>query len=982
MDAQGLNPPSRLPLSLNQQEVWLDQRAWPGSAHLNIGGCAYLRGPLDLHLCQQALDLVVQGFDALRLVPQADGTQWLFPPSSPPAPQCPTMEVVDLSAPANTTADHQHDRELEGLMATWWQARMQEPFELGAAPPWRVALLRGHDQLHGVFIQFHHLVMDGWGTVQVIQRWAEAYNALRAGQTWLPDPQLLSYQAFVEESSAYRRSEAFERDAQYWRTQLPQLPPLLLERRYPSAGAQLPQAHMAVHHVDRLVYDGLVEKVRAEGLTPFNHCLAALALYFARAHGLEEVVIGIPSLNRGGRRYRQTPGMFVGVLALRIGLSPGMTVEALLQATAVALRGALRHPRYPLSELGRHLGAMRAGRDGLLDVLLSFEQQDYTVAFGEAKPDAVRQLFSGLARYALGVTVCEFREGQDVEWVLEGSSTCFEPGEVGMLGRRLWHLVQHLADHPQALLADVPLMPPSEREAVLAGVHQGVVTDHADTQLETFIQRFVDQVHQRPHAPALVWDGGQMPYAELYRRSHLLAQELTLLGAGPDKVVALALERGPGLVVGLLGTALAGAAFLPLDVDAPVARLEAVLEDSEAVALLLEKEHLGRLGALHQQPLVVRPDLPLPWGTVPDLWPEDPPTAIKLTDMAYVLFTSGSTGRPKGVVVEHGTLARRLVWLSKAYHIGVGDCAGQGTQATFDPALIELLLPLVHGARLALPPPGRLAPEQLGAFAIRHGVTFMAFVPSTLSRFLDGVQGKLGLKLRVACSGGEVLPPELAQRYLRETGARLFNVYGPTETSIFATAWACEMGDTRTRLPIGKPIDDTRIYVLDDALQPLPFGVAGEIYIGGGAVARGYLNRPDLTARVFVPDPHNPGGRMYRTGDRGWWGRGGELHFGGRLDRQVKLKGYRLELGEIEAAALQVPGVAQAAARLSSREGQPALCLWVAPRPATDAEQLVPSIKRALRTRLPDYMVPAAVVVLSTLPENSTGKTAYDQLPP
>lgn len=990
MAAQGVTPPaaavpleaqSRWPLSLSQHEVWLDQRAWPGSAHLNIGGCAYLRGPLDLDLCRQALVHVVQACDALRLVPLPDGTQLLLPDTLPLHPAIPRLEVVALRD-GETAPDQEHDLALEALMADWWQQRMRTPFALGDAPPWRVALLQGHDRLHGVFIQFHHLVMDGWGTVQVIQRWSEVYNALLAGQAWAPDAQVPAYLTYIDESLAYRRSEAFERDAAYWRDQVPVLPPLLLERRYPHANPNtLPPAHLAVYHVPRADYDVLVERVRGEGLTPFNHCLAALVLYFARVHALDEVVVGIPSLNRGGRRYRQTPGMFVGVLALRVGVNRGMTVQALLQATAVALRGALRHPRYPLSELGRHLGAMRAGRDGLLDVLLSFEQQDYTVAFGEARPDAVRQLFSGLARYALGVTVCEFREGQDLEWVLEGSSTCFEPGEVDMLGRRLWHLVQYVAQNPNTLLADVPLMPDTEREAVLHGVHQGVVTDHTDAQLDTFVQQFVDQAHQRPHAVALLWDGGQMVYAELHQRALHLARELALAGAGPDKVVALALERGPELVIALLGTALAGAAFLPLDVDAPLARLGTVLDDSEAVALLVQGAQLQRLGGLHPQPVVVRHDRALPPETAPSLLPDPPPCVAGLQDLAYVLFTSGSTGRPKGVAVTHGILARRLVWLSKTYQIGVGDCAGQGTQATFDPALIELLLPLVQGARLALPPPGRLLPEQLGAFAVRHGVTFMAFVPSTLSRFLDGVRGKVGLKLRVACCGGETLPPDLAQRYLRETGARLFNVYGPTEAAIFATAWACERGDLRARLPIGKPLDDTRIYVLGEGLEPMPFGVAGEIYIGGEALARGYLHRPDLTAAAFVPDPFNPGGRMYRTGDRGWWGRGGELHFGGRLDRQVKLRGYRLELGEIEATALQVPGVAQAAARLVQREGQPALCLWVAPQREGDAAELVSSIKRVLRARLPDYMVPAAVVGLPTLPESSSGKIAYDQLP-
>ncbi len=346
-------------------------------------------------------------------------------------------------------------------------------------------------------------------------------------------------------------------------------------------------------------------------------------------------------------------------------------------------------------------------------------------------------------------------------------------------------------------------------------------------------------------------------------------------------------------------------------------------------------------------------------------------------DLAYVLFTSGSTGRPKGVMLEHAALSRRLAWLTRTYGVRTDDRSALATQATFDPSLIELCLPLVNGASIALAPPGRLRPESVAEFAIRHGATIMAFVPSTLGGFLDGASQRAGLRLRVACCGGEVLSPELAARYRNGTSARLFNVYGPTEACIFATAWECVPLDGTSALPIGSAIDHTSIYVLDAALQLLPFGVAGEVFIGGGGLARGYLNRPELTREVFLDDPFRPGARMYRTGDRGWLSPDGQLHFLGRLDRQVKLRGYRVELGEIESALLAIEGVTQAAARLVERQGQMQIHAWA----ATNSGHRPDNLHRVLRLRLPDYMLPSAIGILAALPCNSAGKTDYQALP-
>ena len=943
-----------LPLSLSQLEVWRDQRAWPGSAHLNLGGTAFFEGPLDLPRLRRALSQLVAENAALRLVLQPDGTQRLLPAFEP------ELRLIDMSA----------EPEPRQAMRQWWQHWMRQPFALhDGTPPWRFALLRASDVLHGGTIQFHHLIMDGWGTTQVMKRWSAIYNRIGAGDDGVA-PSDDSYLAFVAESHAYRQSESFVRDAVFWRAQLPALPEPLLQRRQAHArDGGLPDAHLVVESLPRADYDRLERLAAGQGITPFNFFLAALALYFARVGEREQVLVGVPTLNRGGRRYRDTMGMFVGVLGINVTVAPDMTAAELVAGVGAIMRSALRHPRYPLSELARELEVVRSGRDGLFDVLLSFERQDYQVAFGDAELVDSRQLFSGCARYPLGITVCEFHARQDLELVLEGSAAYFTPEAVAALGARIWHIVQALAAEPDRRVADLPVLPAAEFDRIVHARHADVVQHR---QPRTYVAAFEHHAARTPQAVCLVWNGAQMDYGTVNRRANQLAHRLAGLGAGRDRIVAVAMPRGPDLVLAMLAIAKAGAAYLPLDPDAPLARLALVLQDSAAVALMVQQPDWDRLAPLHVHTIVGS------WQQgLADLPSDDAPAVAAPEDLAYVLFTSGSTGRPKGVMIEHAVLARRLHWLSRSYGVTAQDRTGQATQATFDPSLIELCLPLVHGASMALAPPGRLLPQSLAEFAVRHGVTIMAFVPSTLSGFLDAAAGQRGLALRVACCGGEVLAPELARRYLTVTGARLFNVYGPTEACIFATAWECRSDDDSTVLPVGLPVDDTTIHVLDRQLRPVPDGVSGEVYIGGRGLARAYLNQPALSAASFVADPFRPGERLYRTGDKGTLDHQGRLHFQGRLDRQVKLRGYRIELGEIESALLAIEGVSQAAARKVESGGHAAIHAWVAPARPDDHERL----QRALRVRLPDYMVPSAICSLPVLPTSGSGKVDYAALP-
>ena len=940
-----------LALSASQREVWLDQRAWPGSTHLYIGGVAYLKGVLDVARLLAALELLVAESDALRLVPHENGTQTLLKSIALP------IEISDLP----------RETDLHAAANAWWAQRIQKPFAWDGSPPWRFAVLCGAAGHHAIVMQYHHLVMDGWGTALLIQRWSALYNGLLRREEAQPAA-AASYCSFIDESAVYTQSPAFQTDGHYWLSQMPVLQPMLVDRPLAADTAGLPAASMGHVSVPVADYETLKSCATQRSSTAFNYFLAAMVVYFSRTANRQTVVLGVPSLNRVGRRYRSTLGMFVGVFPVSVTVTPGMTVDALLGSIGLIMRGALRHARYPLSEIGRALKVMQHGRDGLFDVLLSFERQDYDVAFGDAHMEESRQLFCGKARYLLSVTVCEFQADQDLEIVLEGSSACFEPLEINRLGQRLWHLVRSMMASPDQSLDALSLLTESQL-ALAQGLHRMTVWHEETTP---YIAQFESQSRLAPERVALVWDGGTMTYAELDQQANRLAHRLVALGAGPEKIVAIAMHRSADLVVAILAVSKAGAAFLPVDPDAPLARLSDILEEGGAMALVIQEHNLERLAPVHPRIVFAT------WNdTVADDAPPPLPTRVHPEALAYVLFTSGSTGRPKGVMVEHASLSRKLLWLSRAYGIGPEDRSALGTQITFDPSLIELCLPLIAGASVALPPPGRLLPETLADFAIRHAVTFIAFVPSTLTRFLDRAQGQPNLKLRVACCGGEVLPADLVNRYLKGTHARLFNVYGPTEGCIFATAWECVASPTGSGLPLGMPVDDTSIYVLDANCLPVPLGAPGEVFIGGTALARGYINRPDLDSEAFLPDPFRPGARMYRTGDRGWLAEDGNLHFLGRLDRQVKLRGYRIELGEIEAALLSIEGVAQAAVKVLRRKGKPVLHAWV----ATSSEHGADTLQRLLRVRLPDYMIPGGISVLPELPITTNGKTDYAALP-
>jgi amino acid adenylation domain-containing protein len=945
---------TRLGLSLAQREVLLDQRAYPDSPHLLLGGFALLRGKVDGELLNQALQILAREQAALRLRALDHTGQTLLPADHAP-PSLLKLPPGDAAMPWDA-------------MDAVWQQWTAQALDLATEVPWRMGWMPFHAELHGLILFTHHSVMDGFGTAQFMRRWASIYTALQQGQPPpLEDGEV--YLKHIEASSTYVGSTAMAADAKHWQAQFPNAPDPLIA---PSVSGQMPRALMAQQRWSRAQQAAWTALAGLEGQTVFATMLAALALHCTRLAGLDEVVIGVPTLNRLGRMHRQAVGMYVGVVPLRLRPQASDSPRTLIRQIGAQLHAALRHARYPASQLARDLNLLAQGRHSLFDVLLSFERQDYHLVFGEAHLTESQQLFSGWARFPLGLTVCDFGPEQDLKAIAEGSASRYDARGLELLLRRLAHVADQMAKQPEAPLGTIQLLDPVERSAVLGDPHRDLAQLE---QVESFVLRFEQQAALLPDALALVWDGGAQTYADLAHAMAALAGRLMLAGVQPGDVVALALPRGPCLVQAQLAVARVGAAFLPLDPDAPDDRQRQLFASAGVAAVLCPGSDLARWQALHARVLVAE-------QTEPDCRPTLP-AHPNPCDLAYLLFTSGSSGTPKAVAVTHGALARRLAWMARAWGVGPDDRSLQSTQATFDPSLIELLLPLTQGASVALPPAGKLAPESLAPFAARHACTFSALVPTTLRRLLDGIarlppSERQRLRLRWVCCGGEVLPPELAQRWLAETGAALWNVYGPTEACIFASTWSCRQGDEAEVLPLGHPVDDTRLYVLDAERQPLPFGAEGDIWIGGSALAQGYWRDTARTSTAFVPDPfvELADARMYRTGDRGWWDGQGRLQFAGRADRQLKLRGLRIEPGEIEAVLCALPGVVEAHVSAVADGERPLLHAWLAP-----AHLDLAQIQSGVRQRLPEAMLPSRWSLLPALPRTPVGKIDGSALP-
>jgi amino acid adenylation domain-containing protein len=719
---------------------------------------------------------------------------------------------------------------------------------------------------------------------------------------------------------------------------------------------------------------GLAAAVREvgqeHGCTPFMVLLAAFQALLARYCGQEDVCV-VTSDESRPRAGTGGPGpSCVNPLVLRADLSGGPSFAGLLGRVREACLEAYAHQELPFGVLVREMQPQRdRGRPPLFGVLFALEH-DQAARFalpGLAGGD------SGIDTVAVNFDLSLFltETGGQIDGCLEYSTDLFEETTAERLVGHYRTLLHAAVADPAAPLSALPLLTEPER-ARLAGWNDTAVDYGGPALLHELLAA---QARRTPNACAVRFEGAGLSYAELDRRAAALACRLRALGVGPGVLVGVLMERSAELVVALLGALKAGGAYVPLDPDYPAERLAFLLADAAPAVLLGQSRLLGRLPA-HAAAVMCLDD---GWGAgEPPGGPDGP--APGPDDLAYVIYTSGSTGRPKGAMNTHRGICNRLLWMQAQYRLTGNDCVLQKTPSSFDVSVWEFFWPLLAGARLVLARPGgHRDPAYLAGLIRSERVSVCHFVPSMLHAFLAApdLAGACGSLRDVLCSG-EALGVELQERFFAALPCRLHNLYGPTEAAVDVTYWECRRGDRRRSVPIGRPVANTQVHVLDGQMQPLPVGVPGELYLGGVQLARGYLNRPELTAERFVEAAGY--GRLYKTGDRCRWLAEGVLEYLGRLDHQVKLRGFRVELGEVEASLREHPGVADAVvAARPGPAGEPRLVGYVVARPGQAADAA--ALRALLRAKLPDYMVPQAFVTLDALPLSPNGKVDRNALP-
>jgi amino acid adenylation domain-containing protein len=1056
-----------LPLSFAQQRLWFIDQMEPESPVYLLPGAIRLSGQIDLAALRQSFAAVVARHESLRTTfTTIDGrpVQVIAPALALPLP---LVDLQPLPAP-----------EREDTAARLAAREARRPFDLARGPLLRTTLVRLAPAEHVLLLTMHHIISDGWSIGVFMHDLSALYNA-RATHTSPALPALpIQYADYAAWQRAWLQGTSEHGDREqgvsdsasavpnpqspllaqlaYWTRQLagvPQALALPTDRPRPAIAALQGRRH-ALRLAPALA-DALAALGRRADVTLFMALLAAFQTLLARYSGQEHLLVGVPIAGRTRAETENLIGCFVNTLALRGDLSGNPSFGALLGRVRAVCLGAYAHQDLPFERLVEELQPDRdLSRAPLVQVVFALQNAPMPPMTFPAFTVEPIEIDSEMVKFDLTLTLTPVEQG--LVGSLGYATELFDEATISRMVGHFQNLLEAAAAQPELALADLPLLNDAERQQLLLAWNATTVQYPPDECLHQLVEA---QVARTPDAVAVAFDETnderrktkaddsdssfglrpssprQLTYAELDRRANQLARHLRRLGVGPERRVGICLERSIELMVAVLGVLKAGGAYVPLDPAYPADRLAFMLEDARAQVLITTNlQDTATWGdadpTIAQLPVSVSPDrrvscvvvdLRATWGSIALELDERPLSGVTADNLAYVIYTSGSTGQPKGAMIPHRGIVNRLRWGQDAYGLTPDGCVMQKAPFSFDASIWEIFWPLSTGARLVLARPGG---QQDSAYLVdlitRQQITIAHFVPSMLQFFLSEPSVETCRSLRRIFCGGEPLPGELAERCRALLAVSLYNQYGPTETSVNATFWPCDREQPRHIAAIGRPIANMQAYVLDAWLQPVPIGVAGELYLGGTGLGRGYLDRPDLTAERFVPNPFlatnddrrttndeaearplvlRPSSfvRLYKTGDLVRYRPDGAIEFLGRIDHQVKLRGYRVELDEIAATLDRHPEVRECV--VVAREEQPgdvrlvAYVVLIADERQRTKDQgadssvvvrpssLANELRAFLAERLPNFMVPSAFVALAALPLGPTGKVDRRALP-
>jgi amino acid adenylation domain-containing protein len=961
-----------LPLSFAQQRLWFLDQLEPGGTVYNVPGAFRIKGPLDVAVLKNSLEEIVRRHEALRTtfsIVEGEPFQVITPSLS-----C-SLPAVDISHLSESK------REAEALRLAAEEAN--KPFDLRQGPLFRATLIRLDQDDHVLLLTLHHIVSDGWSTGVLYRELSALYQAFANGE---PSPLAdlpIQYANFAVWQREWLQGEVLESQLSYWRKQLEGAPVILnlpTDRARPAIQS-FRGARQSIELSVELTRE-LKTLSRKEGVTLYMTLLAAFQTLLHRYTSQDDIVVGSPIANRNRIEIEGLIGFFVNTLVLRTDHSGNPTFRELLHRVRETALEAYAHQDLPFEKLVEELRPDRdLSRSPVFQAMFVLQNAPARELSFEGFTVSPVRVAGETAKFDLTLSLNEGTPG--LRGVLQYNTDLFDEATITRMLGHFQTLLEGIVANPEQRIGELPLLTEPEKDQLLVEWNE----TKADYPKDKCIHElFETQVEKTPDAVALVFEDQKLTYQELNNRANQLAHYLQKLGVGSEVLVGICVERSLEMVIALLGVIKAGGAYVPLDPSNPQERLAFMIKDAGACLVLTEKALLKNLPQSAPRMVCLDED----WPAIAKERENNTECRVTAETLAYVIYTSGSTGTPKGVAVPHRAV-NRLVINSDYIQLTPVDVMAQVSNVSFDAATFEIWGALLNGARLALVSKDTLlSPEALSAAIERYGITTLFLTTALFNQVVERIPAALG-NLHHLLFGGEAVDARQVRELLRKgPPKRLLHVYGPTESTTFASWYlARNVAADATTVPIGRPIANSELYILDSNRNPVPIGIVGELYIGGAGLARGYLKRPDLTAEKFISHPFSSerGARLYKTGDLARYLPDASIEFLGRMDHQVKIRGFRIELGEIEAVLGGHPGVREALVlvREDAAESHSAAIAadkrLVAYIVAGETAPAVSELRAFVRKTLPDYMVPSAFVFLDALPLTANGKVDRKTLP-
>jgi amino acid adenylation domain-containing protein/thioester reductase-like protein len=939
------------PLTHPQKGIWYTEKLYPGTSIGNIAGTLKIKGKVNFCLLKKACEIFIKKNDSLRLqFREIDGEPYQYISKYSYSP----VSIFDFSCSS-----------LQDLY-NWDIKQSQTPFNLIDAPLFYCALIKMNENESGLYLCMHHLISDAWTIVISTNKILKLYNKLVSNQN-IDEELEPSYIEYIKSEKEYLNSSKYVKDREFWGSKMEELPDVVTLKNHSLVGINTKTKRKTF-----VVPSKLSAQINAycneKRVSVFSLFISALNIYIYRTTGRNDLIFGVPVLNRANAREKQTLGMFVSIVPLRIKMDIESSFNILSEIVTNEWLSVLRHQKYPYDDIIKNSREKNGNIERLYDIALSYqnarveksEDFDYQESRWHSNGHQTESLFIHINnRDDLGNIILDFDFLQDI----------FSTKEVEFIYDHMLRILWHAIDNPVNRISKIEMISEKEKQKIVFDFNKTAMEYPSD---KTLSMLFEEQAIKSPDSIAVVFENENLTYHELNERANQLAHRLRTIGVGSDTIVSIMLRRSLEIIISILAVFKAGGAYLPIDPELPQDRIQYMLDDSSSVALITdpvviqEFKYKGQIVNINDTALFLEGNTNLP-------------SINRSSDLAYIIYTSGSTGKPKAAMIEHKSVVNFAYSVRELLDYSHGNVVLCVTTMCFDIFIFEVFPTLIFGLKLVIAnEKEQKFPELLSILIKKNKITKIMTTPSRMQLLAFGQKEMSCFScINEIILGGEPFPNKLLGKLKEVTNAKIFNMYGPTETTVYSTIK--ELTNVKN-INIGKPIGNTQIYILDKNNNIVPIGTQGEICIGGHGLARGYFHRADITSEKFVPNPLNPTEKIYKTGDLGRWFPQGEIECRGRMDFQIKIRGFRIELGEIESQLMQYPGIEDAVVidRIDI-ESRKYLCAYLVLKHNYDIDTA--DLKAFLGNRLPLYMIPSFFIKIDMIPLNRNGKVNRLELP-